>query len=317
MPSVCFIGDSITAAEKFTRILVDYFVLHYPEKHILFHNVAIPGGSAALTLKNWERLVGRRAPSYATILFGMNDLKRSLYADSARPTASLSQKKENAILAFEANMQKLHAHLAGVKTLTMTPTPHDESPEIHAPLYAGYNAALAKAGRWIRENLSPVLDLHTLFSEAYGKGLLKTQPAPDRVHPQNVGQALIAYHILKSLGIKNPRLPLWDSSFTDAEKAELSSFGIQEDTSPKNSYSDARTAASVRLSRFYYVELYVLQAQGIVPEDTEKADALFKKLLTMPIEPWQKEALNDYMKNRHTIPEQEKDLLEIMENMYR
>lgn len=54
---VIFIGDSITAEEKYTRILVDFYALHFPERQILFHNVAVPGGSSHVAVQNFDALI--------------------------------------------------------------------------------------------------------------------------------------------------------------------------------------------------------------------------------------------------------------------
>jgi len=315
--SVCFIGDSITAAEKYTRILVDYFVLHFPEKKILFHNVSIPGIGAGLFLQNWDALITSRKPTHAVVMFGMNDLQPSLYADSAKITDSLLAKRENAFDVYKKNMQEVLSRLKDVSTLVMTPTVHDESPSISAPLYGGYDAMLKRAGGYLLETFPSVLDLHTPLSLANSKGLVQTVIGPDRVHPGNIGHAIIAYTILKHLGFENPRLPLWDESITAEEKSVLEKLGIFEDTAPKNPYSDARSAAARRLALLYYVEMNVLAGQGIDKTDGKKVDEYLTAQLTKPIEEWRIETYKDYMKNRERIPQFEEEVLEAMKKMYR
>lgn len=315
--TVCFIGDSITAAEKYTRILVDYFALHFPEKRIMFHNAAIPGIGAGAALDNWERLVSSRRPTHATVLFGMNDLQRVLYADSVKVTAEIARKREAALSAYTENIHTLMKRLDGVSTLVLTPTLHDESPAIDAPLYSGYDETLLRAGAFLQGTFSPVLDLHTPLKAANDRRLVSTVISPDRVHPGNIGHAVIAKAILEKLGFENPRLPLWDSSITDEERGVLASLGILADASPKNPYSDARSQAARRLIDFYYVEMNVLAGQGIDTADTEKAAAFLKDQLTKPIEEWRVQCYTDYMENRHTLPERIHAAEEAMENMYR
>lgn len=314
--SVCFIGDSITAAEKYVRILVDYFVLHFPEKHILFHNAGIPGIAASTALSNWDVLINSCRPTHATVMFGMNDLQRSLYSDSARITDALLAKRQAALMRYGENMNTLIGKLRDVPHLIMTPTPHDENPEIDAPRYGGYDEVLTKAGALLKENFSPVLDLHAPLAAANSRRLVQTIISPDRVHPGNIGHAIIAYHILEALGFENPRLPLWDDSITEAEKVVLAQLGIWEDATPKNPYSDARSRTARRLIDFRYVEMNVLDGQGIDKNDTEKADAFLRSQLTMPIEEWRIKCYTDYMENRHRMPEIQNDALEAMENMY-
>jgi len=137
--SFCFIGDSITAAEKYNRILVDYFVLHYPEKQIQFHNVSVAGLGASTILSHWDTLISTYRPTHATILLGMNDLQRSLYSDSVRKTDALLKKRQAVFIPYIENMRKLCTKLSNAEYLILTPTLHDENAEINAPLYAGYD----------------------------------------------------------------------------------------------------------------------------------------------------------------------------------
>ncbi len=315
--SVCFIGDSITAAEKYVRILVDYFVLHFPEKKIKFHNVAIPGIGAGVMLDNWDTLVTSRKPTHATVLFGMNDLQLSLYADSARVTDELFAKRQTALENYLKNMRTLLNRLCDVPHLILSPTVHDESAEIEGPLYGGYNETLKKAGTALKNEFSPVLDLHTPLTRANEKKLVQTVIGPDRVHPGNIGHAIIAYNILKCMGFEDLRLPLWDSTITDDEKAVLEKLGIFENKAPKNPYSDKRSTSARKLIDFWYVEMNVLAGQGIDKNDTEKADAFLKEQLTKPIEEWRIKSYSEYMKNRHLLSEYMHEAEAAMENMYR
>lgn len=316
-PVVCFIGDSITAAEKYTRILVDYFVLNYPEKHIMFHNLGIPGIGASTVLRNWDTFVASKKPTHATVMFGMNDMSRVLYADSAKVTEELLHKRENAIQNFGENIKNVHARLKGISVLGMTCTPHDENPEIEGPVYKGYNDALARGNKLTKEVCPAALDLHAILSEANSMHLVKTVIGPDRVHPQNIGQAIMAYHILKKLGIEDPKLPFWDSTYTDEEKAVLAKLGIHEDPAPKNPFSDLRSRAVKRLIHLNYVQMNVLDGRGFAREDTEGADDFLREQLASPIEEWRIEAYSDFLVNRNFISDIEAETARFMENMYK
>ncbi len=315
--SFCFIGDSITAAEKYSRIIVDYFVLHFPEKQIAFHSASVAGMGVSTILSHWDTLVGACKPTHATILFGMNDLQRSLYSDSINITDEILQKREAALSRYIENMKKACEKLEDTEYLVLTPTLHDENPAIDAPLYGGYDAALTRAGAMLKENFSPVLDLHAPLAAINRKRKEPIILCSDRVHPMNIGHAVIAYQILEALGFENPRLPLWDESFTEEEKAILKEFGILEDPAPKNPYSDARSLSAKRLNDLRYVELNVLEGQGIDIHDTEKADAFLRSQLTMPIGEWRIERYTEYMKNRHRKEEFYFDVIKAMENMYK
>ncbi len=295
---VIFFGDSITAAEKYTRILIDFYVLHYPEKNILFYNAAIPGLSTRFTIDNFETLVSGINPTAATVMFGMNDLQPALYADSAKITDALCEKRARAFNTYCENVKLLDSMLGHIPHIFFTPTPHDENPRISAPLYGGYDIALQRAASWITDTFSPSLDLHTPLTRANACRLTETIIGPDRVHPGNIGHCLIAYKILEAQGFLNPRLPMWDETITDEEKSILARLGIYADNAAKNPFSDARAAASRRFILHRYVEMNVLAGQGISPEDTARADAFLKKQIAMPIEKWRIEAYEDYMQHR-------------------
>ncbi len=314
--SFCFIGDSITAAEGFTRIIIDYFVLNFPDRHIKFYNTAIPGFTSGGTLKYWEDLITPYHPTHATIMFGMNDLGRSLYADSARITEELLKKRENSLRVFSANMETVLDKLKDASYLLMTPTPYDESPSIPGPLYGGYDNTLAKASATLLSTYPDTLDLHSLLSDANAKVTETTIIGPDRVHPGNIGQVLIAKHILEKMGIVSPRLPLWEKSITEDERKILHDLGIVEDTTPENPFSDARKEASRRAILFRFVEFNSLLSHNIDIQDKNAVNEKLNEYLESPIEEWRKAAYKDYMENS----EQKQEIYEtpkiILEQMY-
>lgn len=311
-PSVCFIGDSITAFDKFTRILVDYFALHFPKKRIRFYNAAVPGASLETLLGNWDTLISPTIPTYATLLFGINDLKRALYAPSARPTPALIAKRAAAVTKYCENLHRACDRLPSCKILMLCPPPHEESPHIKSPLYQGLDAALMEVSRYICTNFSPHLDLHSLIKAADAKQYVPSLIEDDRVHPGNIAHALIAYHILESIGIKAPRLPLWDSSFTDAEKEVLRRMGIEEDSAPKNPFSDERCSAERRKAGFLYVTL-TLKKMGISPAET---DTFLSSLLNEPLEPWRRAAVLDYLSGRAPRREYDEAVRAALSRMY-
>lgn len=312
--SLCFIGDSITAAEKYVRIIVDYFVLNYPEKHIMFHNVGVPGTAMPEAINNWDRQFVMRKPTHATVMFGMNDMNRVLYADSAKVTDELLEKRRGAIERYKANLGKIHSLLGDTPHLFLTPTPHDESPEIESPLYGGYDLALKEGADYILANYKNVIDVRTPFKAANDKRLVKTIVGPDRVHPGNIGHAMIAKTILAGFGFEDLRLPLWDSTITEEEKAVMKKLGIEENPAPKNPFSDERSRLARKVIDFYYVEMNVLA--GVDLRDEELVTAKLKEFLSMPIEQWRIDSYTDYLENRHTLPEREAAAIEAMKKMY-
>src|SRR5438093_7976075 len=94
--TVVFLGDSITAARTYGKIIENYTLLRYPARKVHFINAGWGGDTAAGGLKRLQRDVFDRGPRGATLLtvaYGINDIgwggkadeeHRKLYLDSIR-----------------------------------------------------------------------------------------------------------------------------------------------------------------------------------------------------------------------------------------
>ncbi|QDU27171.1 GDSL-like Lipase/Acylhydrolase [Anatilimnocola aggregata] len=79
--TVVFLGDSITAARTYTKIIENYTLLRFPQRRIRFYNAGIGGDTAAGSLARLERDVFSRRPTVLTVCFGLNDIGWGLKAD--------------------------------------------------------------------------------------------------------------------------------------------------------------------------------------------------------------------------------------------
>lgn len=79
--TVVFLGDSITAARTYTKIVESYTLLRFPQRRIRFYNAGIGGDTAAGALKRLERDVFSRNATVLTVCFGLNDIGWGLHAD--------------------------------------------------------------------------------------------------------------------------------------------------------------------------------------------------------------------------------------------
>jgi len=314
---VIFIGDSITAEEKYTRILVDFYALHFPERQILFHNVAVPGGSSHVAVQNFDALICAKKPTTATVMFGMNDMRLSLYEPKKPITEALLKAREEAFEAYKENLRALHDKLGTVSHTFFAPTPYDENPEMDAPLCRGYDAMLRRAAAHISASFENSLDLHAVLDSAGARKLVPTVIGPDRIHPENIGHGIIAHKILEAQGFENPRLPLWDESITEKEKEILALFGIHADTAPKNPFSDARYEASKRLVLYKYVELNVLAGQGIDTHNKGQAKKFIEMQLETIMDAWRENAYRTYLENCGEEEKLQDAVLVLNEKMYK
>lgn len=311
--SVCFIGDSIMAADKFTRILIDFFALYFPEREILFHNISMPGATVVSALRSADRILEYYRPTHVFFLFGTNDLQRVLFSDTAKVTEALQKKRDAALAAYLENIQALSKTFAAVPHIFLTSPPHEESSCYPAPYYHGFNKQIARAATALCAQLPNVIDLYSFLSERNNRRILPSLLGPDRVHPENICHILMADHILRHLGFENPRLPLWDTHITTAERALLPEFGILDAEAAKHPCSDARFESTRKFLSVYYMENGILPSLGVKGEE---ATPLLQKELQKPIEPWRRACILDYIENTPRLSERQKDACRAMQNMY-
>ncbi len=91
--TVAFLGDSITAARAYGKIIENYTLLRYPQRKVTFINVGQGGDTAAGGLKRLDRDVFANKATVLTVAYGVNDIgwgtkadaeHRQLYLDSIR-----------------------------------------------------------------------------------------------------------------------------------------------------------------------------------------------------------------------------------------
>ncbi|MBS0202337.1 MAG: SGNH/GDSL hydrolase family protein [Planctomycetes bacterium] len=78
---VVFLGDSITAARTYTKIIENYTLLRFPRQRFRFFNAGLGGDTATGALKRLERDVFSCNPTVLTVCFGLNDIGWGLHAD--------------------------------------------------------------------------------------------------------------------------------------------------------------------------------------------------------------------------------------------
>ena len=78
---VVFLGDSITAARRYDRIIENYTLLRFPKLRVHFFNAGKGGDTAAGGLERLERDVFARKATVAIVAFGTNDIGWGVKAD--------------------------------------------------------------------------------------------------------------------------------------------------------------------------------------------------------------------------------------------
>lgn len=86
---VVFLGDSITAARTYGKIIENYTLLRYPDRKVRFVNAGVGGDTAAGGLKRLQRDVFAHKPTVLIVAYGVNDIGWGTKADDEHKKAYL------------------------------------------------------------------------------------------------------------------------------------------------------------------------------------------------------------------------------------
>ena len=221
---VVFLGDSITEQHLYTNYVESYLATRYPELNLTFFNAGWGGDRAPGGAQRLERDVLSLKPTVVTICYGMND------GSYIRPTPEI-------LKAFTDGMKELIARLkrARIRIVLLTPGFADTSVNPNLKL-VDYNAqclrrlADAVLGLAAKEKL-PVFDIHKLMTSVdrkAKKAIKGFTMAPDGFHPSPAGHVVMAYGLLKALGV-----PPWSRQITvDLAKGSVRSVPGVKVTGP-------------------------------------------------------------------------------------
>ena len=222
---VCFLGDSITALgggpDGYVSMVAAAITLRCPGMDVDYlANAGVPGDTAPGGLKRLQADVLDQKPTLVMICFGMNDARAAPYDDKTYDT-------------YMAGMTGLVTTLksANVRVALITSSPVDPN---RAKAWfktvedaRACNLMLARMAEGlkalaVRENL-PFCDVLTPMLDIQGRAK-KDDPsftlAPDGIHPNALGNTLMAYGILRGLQVTNPPASLTINAANGAVMAE-------------------------------------------------------------------------------------------------
>ena len=201
---VCFVGDSLVAANQTLPRIIDYYSKHFPNENIRFFNCGVSGGAYKGAIEYFYDDILSHDPTHVVVAFGINDSGRDVLATPRRKERldTLISRYE----IFKANARTFSELVLshGIKLILCTPAPYDEYTDgPNAPLrgacalmvgYAAYIRTLAK------ELGAELLDYNAYLTRAIETD---TEPvfSPDRVHPLPHGYYLIAKCVLENQGL--------------------------------------------------------------------------------------------------------------------
>lgn len=209
--TVCFLGDSITAGGRYQTMIANYYLTRFPERTLWFVNAGRSGDTASGALGRLKEDVLDKKPTSVVIMFGMNDVSRSLYV--AKPDEKRRAAQKQALDWYKTNMEKVVARIraeAGQPRLLLcTPTPFDQTVVLAKDNnQPGCNDGLGRCAELVRalatKNKATVVDFHgpmtALNLERQKKDPKWTIVGPDRVHPAAPGHLVMAWLLLKAQG---------------------------------------------------------------------------------------------------------------------
>lgn len=196
--TVVFLGDSITAARSYGKMIENYTLLRFPQRKVRFINSGIGGDTAAGGLKRIERDVFAHKPTVLIVAFGTNDIGWGVYADDEHMQTYLNAVKG---IVTECRQRDVRVYVCSAAVTGADP---EKSEESFLQKMCDEGMALSKSlggdaidvQRTMREIQKRVVQSNTGIKDSTKHNSLHVA---DSVHLNELGQFAMAYAILKGL----------------------------------------------------------------------------------------------------------------------
>lgn len=197
--TVVFLGDSITAARIYGKLIENYTLLRYPDRKIRFINAGVGGDTAAGGLKRLERDVFAHKPTVLTVAYGVNDIGWGLRANDEH-----KQKYLDGIRGIVTACKD-----RGVRVYICSAAITSEDP---AKAEDGFLQKMCDEGMALSRSLGGnAIDVQRGMREIQRKVVAANKQTADKakhdslhatdgVHLNDLGQLAMAFAILKGLG---------------------------------------------------------------------------------------------------------------------
>ena len=207
---VAVVGDSITQSRRTHSYIWNFYATRFPNRRVRFDNCGISGDSAGGAVRRFDWDIAIHKPTVATIMLGMNDVGRGSYGKNKTSEKDLARQK-GSIDNYRKNMDTLSQKLRaiGARIVYITPSIYDQTGTQKRENNYGVNDALGTCGDIVRKLADKydgsVIDLHGPMTKINADGQKKdpnfTIIGPDRIHPADVGQFIMATLFLEQQGV--------------------------------------------------------------------------------------------------------------------
>jgi lysophospholipase L1-like esterase len=216
--TLVFLGDSITAAHGYTKLVEEYTLLRFPDRHIRFFNAGQGGDTAAGGLQRLDRDVFAHGATVLTVAFGVNDIGWGMKADEEH-----KQEYLDGIRGIVEVCQKHH-----VRVFICSPAITAENPDAAEK---GFLQKMTDEGLALAKSMgAQTIDIQRtmrgiqreIIKANKGESDPKKQTnlhVEDGVHLSDLGQIAMGYAILKGLSAPQDV----SSVVIDAKTAEVTS----------------------------------------------------------------------------------------------
>ena len=197
--TVVFLGDSITAARQYSKVIENYTLLRFPERKVRFINAGHGGETVKGSLARLDKDVFAQGATLVTVAYGVNDIGWGMKADAAH-----KQEYLDAIGELVERCQK-----RGVRVFICSAAITAEDPD---KAEKGFLRKMCDEGMAVaKAKGAGAIDVQRSMREAQRRVLAANARQPDKskqtrmhvedgIHLNELGQMAMAFAILKGLG---------------------------------------------------------------------------------------------------------------------
>lgn len=193
--TVVFLGDSITAARTYGKLVENYTILRYPQRKVRFINAGWGGDTAAGGLARLDRDVFARGATLLTVAYGINDIGWGAKADD--------EHRQKYLDSIRGIVEACKAKGVRVFICSAALTAGDRGDDDYLQKMCDEGMAISRSlGEGSIDVMRTMRQINQRVKQwnADHKDSRETLHAPDGIHLNDLGQLAMGFAIIKGLG---------------------------------------------------------------------------------------------------------------------